>query len=633
MPEESNQNEPKETEARASALRFALPLVAAAAILFGVLAQNLLFVGLGLLLAIAAFRLLPDSLPVVTLPAAAMLASGALLLSAVAAYQSYQDARNPAIPYLWLGSMALALVAAVRFDRALPASAAASRLQRTAAFSSVFWLIPIILLAFALRVHNLEAYPPFHGDEGEMGLAALDVLAGDAPPPTVTGWLDHPALFHYLQAVPLAMIGRNGFGLRLLSVMAGVLCVPLVYVLGRRWWGPIAGLAAACFLAVAHLHVHFSRLGLNNIESTLFLLLFLVLMTLVRPQRVTVYLLAGVTVGLAQYMYFGSRVIMIIAAVLLLFTWRRKLTTPRQLAVFGAGFLLAVLPLTIFFARNPDPFVSRARGVFVMSGDNVKHILDSDQASLPGDVLPMLSRQLQRNVSFFAGAGDRSPFYIAEVPGLDMLTTVLFWLGLALALTRLFRLPEVTVLLVFGLGLLFGGVLTIDAPNAPRLLIVMPAVALLAALVLWRAHQLLSTYPQWAKALLLVGVFALTAMLNTRIYFADFERSLPIGNLGVDSIAREIRSAGDADGIYLLGQPILYANYGTLQFLGGETVQDLAGLDDVASSPGTDLLFIALPSQDETLAAVKQRWPGGRSLTHRSDQEVPLFNTYRVQVP
>ena len=358
---------------------------------------------------------------------------------------------------------------------------------------------------------------------------------------------------------------------------------------------------------------------------------FLLLVTRFRPWRVTVYTLAGLTVGLAQYMYFGSRLILIIAILMLLFTWRRRMTSPRQLAAFAIGLVLAILPLAVFYVSHPDPFVSRARGVFVMNDENARHVLDSDQVSLPDDLLPLLGEQLRRNLSFFVGDGDRSPFYIATVPGLDMLTTILFVLGLGLAITRLPRFQEYTVLVWFGLGVFIGGVLTIDSPSAPRLLIVIPAVVLLVGIILQRGAKLASAYPRWLKALILLAVLAAVAALNIKIYFGDFQQDLPPGNLAADSIAREIRAASESHDVYLLGEPILYAKYGTIQFLAGDEVRDLTNPEEVPVRPGQKLLFIVLPNHSEALADIRQRWPGGQSFTHVNAYDVPLYTTYRVQ--
>lgn len=55
------------------------------------------------------------------------------------------------------------------------------------------------------------------------------------------------------------LLGRDEVALRLPSVVAGVLTVPLVFALGRRWLGAAAGAAAAVLLAISPFHVWYSQ--------------------------------------------------------------------------------------------------------------------------------------------------------------------------------------------------------------------------------------------------------------------------------------------------------------------------------------------------------------------------------------
>jgi hypothetical protein len=411
-----------------------------------------------------------------------------------------------------------------------------------------------------------------------------------------------------------------------------VLCIPLVYKLGRQGWGVVAGLAAAWLMTVSHLHIHFSRIGLNNIESTLAMLLFLALVTRIQPARLTLLAVSGLVVGLAQYLYYGSRVIPLIAVVLLFVFWQKKMVDLKQLAAFGLGVLIAYAPLGAFYVTRPDTFVSRSRGVFVLDEQNVKHTLQSDAASIPHDLLPLLKEQVNRNLNFFVKWGDRSAFYSPSVPGFDLVTSILFWLGLGLAVTRLRRFQEIAVLIWLGLGLLFGGILTNDAPNAPRLLIVIPGVFLLGGILLQQAGRSLSLYPQKFKVLALGLVLALAGFLNLKIYFHDFVSDLPPRNLGSDSIAREIKAAGPADDVFLMGQPHLSVKYGTIHFLAGDTAADLADAADIPASNGRGLLVIALPDQVDNLETIEQRIPGGISWTRVNQRNEPVYTVYHVPV-
>jgi 4-amino-4-deoxy-L-arabinose transferase-like glycosyltransferase len=120
-------------------------------------------------------------------------------------------------------------------------------------------LLPIILLAFALRTAGL-AGPPLSGDE------AFSVLLTDR------GWAGmltamrttepNPPLHFFVLRAWMAVAGRGEFSVRFLSVMAGVLTVSLTYVLGRRLLGRWIGLTAALLAAVNPYLVwysHFAR--------------------------------------------------------------------------------------------------------------------------------------------------------------------------------------------------------------------------------------------------------------------------------------------------------------------------------------------------------------------------------------
>jgi hypothetical protein len=385
-------------------------------------------------------------------------------------------------------------------------------------------------------------------------------------------------------------------------------------------------------MTVSHLHIHFSRIGLNNIESTLAMLLFLALMTRIRPARLAPLAVSGLVVGLAQYLYYGSRVIPLVAVVLIFVFWQKKMIDLKQVAALGLGVLIAYVPLGTFYVTHPGAFVNRSRGVFVLTEQNVKHTLHSDEASVPHDLLPLLEEQVNLNLNFFVKAGDRSAFYSPSIPGFDLLTSILFWLGLGLALTRLRRFHEMAILIWLGMGLLFGGILTNDAPNAPRLLIVIPAVFLLGGVLLHQAGKLLSLYPQKLKVLTLGLVLALTGFLNLKIYFHDFGSDLPPRNLVSDSIAREIKAAGPVDDVFLLGQPHLSVKYGTIHFLAGDTAADLVDAADIPAPNGRGLLVIALPDQTENLETIEQRIPGGVVWTRVNQRNDPIYTVYHVPV-
>jgi len=69
----------------------------------------------------------------------------------------------------------------------------------------------------------------------------------------------HPPLYYSLLHFWMLVVGQSDFRVRLLSVMPGVLTIPLLFWAGRRLFNSWAGLGAALVAAVAPLHVALSQ--------------------------------------------------------------------------------------------------------------------------------------------------------------------------------------------------------------------------------------------------------------------------------------------------------------------------------------------------------------------------------------
>ncbi|MCC6603420.1 MAG: hypothetical protein IT327_09440 [Anaerolineae bacterium] len=92
-----------------------------------------------------------------------------------------------------------------------------------------YLLVAILLLAFGLQVHNLEVQS-FWNDEGNSAR-----LSERSIPLIIEGTASdiHPPLYYLLLHQWRKLAGDSEFGLRSLSVFAGLLVVPLTFVLGR----------------------------------------------------------------------------------------------------------------------------------------------------------------------------------------------------------------------------------------------------------------------------------------------------------------------------------------------------------------------------------------------------------------
>src|SRR5206468_7060771 len=122
-------------------------------------------------------------------------------------------------------------------------------------------------------------------------------------------------------------------------------------------WGRVGGASAAWLMAVSHLAIHYSRLGFIFVESVFGMLLMMWLLTRVHRRssgdsRIGLFVAIGLTMGLAQYMYYASRVMPIIAAPLLVYLWRERKVSLTQLTVTVLAALVAFAPLGAYFLRH-----------------------------------------------------------------------------------------------------------------------------------------------------------------------------------------------------------------------------------------------------------------------------------------
>ncbi len=180
-------------------------------------------------------------------------------------------------------------------------------------------LLCLILLAFALRLYHLD-YQSLWRDEVDAILFARRSLSGLAPlfvSPGHNGPLYYAILHFWIR-----LVGDSEFGVRFLSLVCGVLAVPLLFRLGRRWVGGTGGLVAALLYATSPYLVWYAQ------EGKMYALLFLLSVASTYVYQLALeedrlYLWAGYLLLLASSLYVHLLSILIVPFHLLLFlvTW------------------------------------------------------------------------------------------------------------------------------------------------------------------------------------------------------------------------------------------------------------------------------------------------------------------------
>jgi uncharacterized membrane protein len=218
------------------------------------------------------------------------------------------------------------------------------------------WLTAVILLAFALRLHQLEQFS-FWIDEALTPLRTAqgvgDIIAGRTFIQEAVSQDTHPPLYYLLVKATRALWGESDFAYRYFSVLWGILLVPLLAQFGRRLapqQGWRVGGWAAVLIAINPLHVWYAQ------EARMYTLLvfwgaamsYVLWRALQRPphgrdlgRALALYALCAF---LTLYTHYTA--IFLIAVQLLLWAWVLWQAGYKRLIGAGvAAVLLALIPL------------------------------------------------------------------------------------------------------------------------------------------------------------------------------------------------------------------------------------------------------------------------------------------------
>ncbi len=224
------------------------------------------------------------------------------------------------------------------------------------------WLLPlllIILIAFGLRLHNLDNFS-FWTDEGltplRSGYSVTDILRNEVIIQEGVGRDTHPPLFYLLIHTTRHLFGETDFAFRYPALLAGILLVPVLFQLGRRLRGYELGVTAALLTAVNPLQIWYGNearmytlavllaalssyalwRGLTSNRPRRYALLYLLLAGLTIYTHYTAVFLIGAQMAFwgwalwrqgQQKLLWSTAVVLILAAVpIIYFNWPRLFT-------------------------------------------------------------------------------------------------------------------------------------------------------------------------------------------------------------------------------------------------------------------------------------------------------------------
>ena len=310
-----------------------------------------------------------------------------------------------------------------------------------------WWLLLAVAIGvgIAFRLHLIGSQPlGVWFDEAQNGLVARRILEDPSFRPVFIGEATQlPALFFYVFALALKLIGHGILALRLVTTVAGILTLLFTYLLARELFDQRVAVLATFFLAAMRWHVNFSRLAMHGIFAPLFMAAtFYFLVRGLKGKGSANFVAAGVMMGVGLQGYYSFLLVpFVLASVFLHHVVFARVLSRRRLLVGMSTFALVTAavyaPVGIWALLHPDEFSQRAQAVTITAGRS------------PAEVAQVVWRSTKQHLLMFSSAGDRNGRHnMPGAPMLDRVTGFLFVLGLGLALWR-WRDPGHFLLLVW----------------------------------------------------------------------------------------------------------------------------------------------------------------------------------------
>ena len=368
---------------------------------------------------------------------------------------------------LWIAGIGLLLCPALFGSHSLWGFFSVPSLPRWPTWE-IALLVALFFLALLSRVWNLTNFPDnIYPDEIMTGtVATQSYLSPTTPPPPVfsTLWsgIDLPAVWFWIVAEFLKLGGTSLAMLRLPAALFGAATVVPLYALIRGTWGRSAAIAGSAIMAFSISNVHYSRLALNNIVTPFFwATCFFFLLRALRSRRPSDWSLAGLSAGLSEYFYYGTRLLPFILAVFMVFLlalhWNQARQYARGFLLLAGGYFVGFGPLLVHFIRNPNLYLGR--GASLLTWSPHVPISFADFQSGWNTIWPVLSENL---LGISTHSSQDIIFY---GPLLLPAEAALLVLGVALLLWHC-RHPAAFLILVSGLGVLLVGGTLVAYPNS-----------------------------------------------------------------------------------------------------------------------------------------------------------------------
>lgn len=208
---------------------------------------------------------------------------------------------------------------------------------------SYLLLLLLVSLAFAFRLYHLD-FQSLWRDEADA------ILFAEKGPLGLLPWFIEPGqngpLYYLLLSFWITLVGRSEFGVRFFSLFWGVLLVPLIYQVGRRWLECRVALLAALLAGLSPYLVWYSQEAkMYSLLAFLSLLSVHLYLLALERNRWYLWLAYLLTTGLSMYIHILAVLLVPFEALFYLISWPRYRGASRAWLIAMGILVLPYLPL------------------------------------------------------------------------------------------------------------------------------------------------------------------------------------------------------------------------------------------------------------------------------------------------
>lgn len=340
--------------------------------------------------------------------------------------------------------------------------------------------------------------------------------------PLHLAWENIPFIYFYWSAFWVLVLGLDNsiFSLRFSVAIIAILTDILFFKLLKGYVPTKIAFLITLLFATNIWFLNFARGSWPNMAAVLFGLLVVYLFQKSQYQDNKFLILSGVAAGFCTYVYQAA-IVFPISVILYLFFLLIKNKSKfeiKKLVIFITPFIAVSLPLLIFSIIDIDSFLSRPKTVFIFSEITANTSVIEVTIMLVKRLIAVASGLVFLNGTYIGNGIENLRYFPNKTPVVDPIIKMLFLSAFLVVFVKKISLNVWWIIYLF--TLLTAGILSIDAPNLSRTLIIIPFIYLLSAISLTFFYPYLYKIFKKKLNLLLLAITCLIIYFNVSKYFS-----------------------------------------------------------------------------------------------------------------